>query len=57
MLHTRKVWFNIYPNGQSVWPSKEKALEHARSTCLAVGVEATINYVEGQGREPAPVRA
>ncbi len=57
MLHTRKVWFNIYPNGQSVWPSKEKAQEHARSTCLAVAVEATINFAEGQGREPAPVRA
>lgn len=48
---TRKVWFNIYSKGQSIWPSKEEAERNARASCIAIAVETTINFVEGQGRE------
>lgn len=47
MRQTRKVWFNIYPNGQSIWPSKEKAQENARSSCIAIAVETEISFVTG----------
>lgn len=53
---SRTVWFNVYPKGQSIWPSREKALENAKSNCVAVAVEATISFVEGQGRDLAAAR-